>query len=488
MAVFERSTDVPCSAAALFRYHAAPGAFGRLSPPFDAATVAVPLPALENGARAEIDVGVGPLTLRWIARHEDVVDGRSGGVCGFVDVMEAGPFSSWRHEHRFEPLPSTGGADGPHEHCRLVDRITFQGPLLGSGDFVVERKLAAMFAHRHRTTVLDAALLSSLPRPVSSGPASGRRFRVGVTGASGLIGSEVRALLSVAGCEVVAFIRPGSIPSAKTPPGQGSVSWDPHSGALGDGASGLDAVVHLAGENVGEGRLDADKKRRVRQQRVEQTTKLLDALAALPAPPRTLVAASAVGIYGDRGDDIVDEDSPPPSGPAQNFFSELCQAWEAAVLGHAGRSGPGAAGWRAVSLRIGIAQSPRGGALQKLLPVFQMGAGGALGDGSSWTPPIAIDDVGAIVWRALVDERMRGAVNAVGPAPVTQQDYARTLAHVLHRPALVPVPRFALKLALGEFGDRILDSQRVVPTRLTSLGHTFRHASLEAALRHVLGR
>lgn len=498
MAVFERSTEIPCSAAALFRYHAAPGAFGRLSPPFDAGTVVVPLARLADGERAEIDVGLGPLTIRWVARHENVVDPATSadGAGGFVDVMERGPFASWRHEHIFEPLAPDASAGPGGERCRLIDRITYRGPAFGLGDgVVVERKLDAMFRHRHATTRLDAALLRALPAPRgSAGP-----LRVGVTGATGLIGTEVRALLSVFGCDVVAFVRPGSSSSASS----SSITWNPATGEVGANASGLDAVVHLAGENVGEGRLDDDKKRRVREQRVTQTTKLLDALQALPQPPRVVVAASAVGVYGDRGDDVVDEQSPPPSGSAANFFSELCAAWEDALLAPSSAplssSSPpslspplsppsGKRPWRTVALRIGIVQSPRGGALAKLAPVFSMGGGGMLGDGTGWTPPLTIDDVGAIVWRALVDDRLQGVVNAVGPAPVTQRDYAKTLGHVLHRPAILRVPRAALRLALGEFGDRILDSQRVVPTRLTALGHTFRHASLEDGLRHVLGR
>ncbi|MDP2340802.1 MAG: TIGR01777 family oxidoreductase [Deltaproteobacteria bacterium] len=457
MTVFERATEIPCSAAALFRYHAAGGAFARLSPPFESAQIVVPLRALENGERAEIDVGIGPLTFRHVALHQEVQTGAAGGAAGFVDVMERGPFRSWRHEHVFEPIDSA--------RCRLIDRITFQGPVFGVGDFYARSKLERMFRYRHDTTRLDAELLRALP---SSSP-----LRIGVTGSRGLIGTELCALLSVAGHVVVPFLRPGARPAA------GSLSWDPATGAVGpvDDAAGLDAVVHLAGENIGEGRFDAKKKARVRRDRVEGTARLMAALRALPVPPRVVVCAGAVGFYGDRGDDVVDEDSAAGSG----FLAELCAAWEAAVLG---RDDP----WRAVVLRIGIAQSPASGALAAMLPVFRAGVGGPIGDGRGFFPALALDDVAAMFARALLDPRAQGIINAVGADEVRSGEYARTLGRVLHRPAVVPVPTFALRAAVGDLAEHLRESQRVAPTRLRALGHTWRHATLEDGLRHLLGR
>ena len=469
MPIFERACVVPCSAAALFRYHAAAGAFARLTPPFDPATVVVPLAALQNGERAEIDVGLGPLTTRWIARHQDVDDGSSGGAAGFVDVMERGPFRAWRHEHLFEPLPTLEGV----QRCRLVDRITFQGPLLGVGDSFVRRKLERMFRFRHDTTRADMALMNALTASSASLVASGRRLRVGMTGSSGLLGTELRALLSVAGHDVVPLLRPGRGDV------DGALSWDPATGAVTpvERASDLDAVVHLAGEGIAEGRLDDDKKRRIREQRVEGTQRLLDGLRALPVPPRVVVSAAAVGFYGDRGDDVVDEDSPAGSG----FLAELCADWERAVLG---RVDP----WRAVVLRIGIAQSPLGGALRSLLPVFRAGLGGPLGDGSAFFPAVAVDDVAAVFLRVLLDPRARGIVNAVGVEAERNRAYAHTLGRVLGRPAVVPVPAVALRIAVGELAEFLLESQRVAPSRLRALGHAWRHETLEDGLRHQLGR
>ena len=429
----------------------------------------VPLRALQDGERAEIDVAIGPLTTRLVALHTEVDDGAAGGVAGFVDTLERGPFRSWRHEHRFHPVDA--------QRCRLVDRITFSGPLLGVGDGYVLHKLGRMFRHRHDTTRLDAELLQALSSSSSSSP-----LRIGMTGSSGVIGTELHALLSVAGHEVVPIVRTDLLNSAGARANTGAVSWDVDSGAL-HGAGGLDAVVHLAGENIAAGRLDDAKMQRLRSQRIDGTRKLLDALAALPDPPRVVVSAGAVGCYGDRGDDVVDEDSVVGAG----LLASLCAGWEDAVLAPR-RLADRDRSWRAVVLRIGIVQTPRGGALHAQLPAFRAGVGGPLGDGKAWVAAVTVDDVAAMFLRALLDERCRGIVNAVGVESVRGGDYARTLGRVLRRPALLPVPRAALRVVVGDLAPALLESQRVRPSRLLGLGHRFRHDTVEAGLRHVLGR
>jgi uncharacterized protein (TIGR01777 family) len=466
MPVFERSVDLPASAAQVFAWHAAPSAFARLTPPWEHATVVQPLRRLADGERAVIEVGVAPSALgrvRWVARHEQVRDGSDGGVAGFVDVAESGPFTSWRHEHRFTPVTTSGG----HASCRMTDRIEWSGPLGGLGDVfggsVVGDRLERMFRFRHDTTRLDLELLASLP---ASTP-----LKVGVTGASGLIGAELAALLGVAGHTVRRFVR-------REARADDELAWDPRTGAVDPRASGLDAVVHLAGENIAGSRLDDAMRARLREQRVGGTAKLLASLAALPQPPRVVVSASAIGFYGDRADDIVDEDSVVGDG----FFARLCADWEQAALS------PTSSPWRAVVLRLGVVLSPRGGALARAVPAFLAGLGGPFGAGRAWMPLISVDDVGAIALRALVDDRLRGVVATVGPAPVRNLDFAKTLGRVLRRPAVLPVPRLGLKVVLGDIADHVLESARVEPRRLRDIGHTFRHADLEGALRHVLGR
>ena len=475
MRVFQRSVELPASAARVFAYHAAPLAFARMTPPWEHAVVVEPLRRLEDGARAVIEVGVGPMRVRWVARHEHVKDGKDGGAAGFVDVAEGGPFSTWRHEHRIEPLHDDA-AGAPRS--RLVDRITWSGPAAGLGDFVghafVDDKLERMFRFRHDTLRDDLALFASL----SSAPSSRSALTVGVTGASGLIGQEVCALLSVAGHTVKRFVR-------RRAERDDELSWDPASGVVDARASGLDAVVHLAGENIAAGRLDDDKRARLRDQRVSGTARLLASLASLPQPPRVVVSAAAIGFFGERGDEVVDERSP----RGQGFLADLCAEWEWAALSTSSSTSTASSSpWRAVALRFGVVLSPRGGALQKALPAFLAGVGGPFGDGRAWMPLLSVDDAAAIVLRALVDERLSGVVCAVGAAPVRNREFAAALGRVLRRPAAMPVPRLALKAVLGDVADHVLESCRVEPRRLREVGHVFRHADVEHALRHVLGK
>ncbi len=459
MPVFEKKTTLPASAAAVFAWHAAPGAFARLTPPFDKARIVRELTKLADGEEAVLEVSIGPATVQWTAVHSDVKDGSDGGVAGFVDTMRDGPFSSWRHEHIFEPID---------EHSSVLrDRITWES-LPGAG-FVVPARLQRMFAFRHAVTLDDLQLHSDLKSPAP--------IVVGITGASGLIGRELTALLQVLGHEVRPFQRVKAGENAAS----GSIAWTPSSGAIDvdvAAAAGLDAVVHLAGENIADGRLTDDKKKRLHDQRVDQTQKLFTSLAALPKPPRVVVGATAVGFYGDRGDEVLDE----ASAPGTDYLAGFCVDWQRAVL-----NTPQTPPWRAVTTRIGIVLSPDGGALGTVLPLFKAGVGGPLADGKSWTPAIGVDDMAGVIVRALFDERLRDVVNAVGPTPVRNADYTKVLGRVLHRPAVVPVPRFALKLALGDFADTVLASNRALPVKLNDVAHRFRHVDVEHALRHLLG-
>jgi len=464
MTVFEKRSVVPASAAELFRYHAASRAFQRLTAPWEHAEVVEPLRRLADGERAIFTVSVGPVHVRWVARHENVVDsGPPGTVLGFDDVMEQGPASSWRHQHRFEPLTDTT--------CTLVDRITWTAP--PGGGFVVGPKLERMFAYRHAITIDDLMRARELQ--------TDKPLTVGVTGASGLIGTELHNLLNVLGHTVVPLVR---VTDGQRAPA-GSVGWTPATGIIDVDAvaavGGLDAVVHLAGENIADGRFDADKLTRLRSQRIDQTRLLWASLQALPRPPAVVVGAAAVGFYGDRGDDILDEDSPRGTG----LLSAFCADWETAITSAAPVSS--GAPWRAVAVRIGIVLSPAGGALGKVLPLFKLGLGGPLGDGQAFMPAIGIDDVADIIVRAIVDDRVKGVVNAVGPTPVRNSAYTRAVGRAVHRPAFMPVPLFALRMVLGDLADHILESMRVRPARLLALGHRFRHDDVDHALHHLLG-
>ena len=299
---------------------------------------------------------------------------------------------------------------------------------------------------------------------------------VAVSGSSGLVGSALVSSLAALGHAVRRLVRP----KTGRAPGRGDIPWDPEHGRLNaDALAGCDAVVHLAGENIAARRWSDAQKKRLRDSRVAATALLASSLKGLPRPPRVLVQASAVGYYGDRGDEVLTETSPPGRG----FLPDLCRDWESA-------SAPARdVGLRIVHVRFGIILSARGGALKKMLLPFRLGIGGVVGSGRQYWPWLALDDAVGVLERALSDGSLDGPVNAVAPRPATNREFTATLARVLHRPAVIPLPAFALRLALGEMGSLLLESARVAPERLRQAGYRHQHPELEAALRHaVAGR
>jgi uncharacterized protein len=296
-----------------------------------------------------------------------------------------------------------------------------------------------------------------------------------VTGSSGLIGSALVPALSAAGHRPLRLVRSGAGPAS------GVLRWDPDRGAIdGAGIEGVGGVVHLAGEGIGERRWSAAQKSRILESRTKGTDLLARTLAGLEHPPSTLVSASAVGYYGDRGDDVLTE----ASRPGDDFLARVCTKWEAAT------TPASEAGIRVVVVRTGIVLSRRGGVLKRLLTPFRMGAGGRIGSGRQYMSWIGIDDqVGAIL-RALGQAGLAGPVNATAPGPVTNAEFTATLGRVLRRPTLLPTPLLPLRLRYGsELVEHLLvGGQRVVPERLEADGYRFAHPTLEGALRDLLAR
>jgi hypothetical protein len=294
--------------------------------------------------------------------------------------------------------------------------------------------------------------------------------RVAVTGASGLIGTALVPALEARGHRVVRLVR--------RPPAADEVRWDPRRGDLDPHAiDGVHAVVHLGGESLAAGRWTGARKMRLLDSRVRGTRLVAETLARMSPRPVTLVSMSAVGIYGDRGDLVVDE----TSAPGDDFLATLCIEWERAAE-------PAAeAGVRVVHPRVGPVLSGRGGALAKMLPAFRLGVAGPLGSGRQWMSWIALDDAVAALVAAVERDALRGPVNVVAPAPVTNAEFTRTLARLLRRPAVIPIPALALRLLFGELADAaLLASQRVRPAALERAGFGFRYSALEEALRRAL--
>ena len=306
-------------------------------------------------------------------------------------------------------------------------------------------------------------------------------LKIAVTGASGLVGQALVRQWSAHHAIVAIGRRPpgpaGAIMRGATP--SQFAAWDPGAGTLDPRAlEGAGAVVHLAGESLAARRWDAALKERVRASRVLGTQLVARAMAAQPVRPRVLVCASAIGYYGNRGDEILTEDSAPGVG----FLPDTCRAWEAAA--DAARE----AGIRVVHVRIGIVLARTGGALAKMLPPFRMGAGGTLGSGRQWMSWISLADLVQVFDRALHDDTLDGPLNAVAPTPVTNAVFSRALAAAVHRPALCRVPATVLRLILGaERADALLlSSTRVMPARLQAAGHPFQHEDVATALREIL--
>lgn len=293
-------------------------------------------------------------------------------------------------------------------------------------------------------------------------------MRVGITGASGLIGTALRERLALGGHTPVAFVR--------RTPGPGEIGWDPAGGTLDAGdLEGLDAVVNLAGAGIGDKRWTPARKAEIRDSRVKATTLLAETMARAGGPG-VLLSGSAIGYYGDRGDEQLDEGSQ----PGQGFLTDVVQAWEAATTAASD------AGLRVVHMRTGIVLSRRGGALKKMLPLFKLGAGGRFGSGTQWMSWISIDDEVAAI-EHLLTSGASGAVNLTAPGAVRNAEFAKALAAAVHRPALMPVPKFGPRLLLGsELADNLLfDGQRVAPAVLLEDGYQFRHPELAAALEAV---
>ena len=455
--LFKKQSLISAPVTEVFNWHARPGAIERLSPPWDPLDIISRTGGIETGAEVRMNLKAGPLTVRWHARHVDYQENKL-----FQDIQVSGPFAKWTHTHYFQKIDESA--------CILEDRIDYALPfhpistaLMGK---FVRQKLERIFTYRHDTMIADIA--DHLPRK-KSGP-----LRILISGASGLIGQTLIPFLTTGGHHVLQLVR------RRPSPTRNEIFWNPEAGILDLATAGpIDAVIHLSGENIGEGRWSAEKKRRIIDSRVDSTRLIAETIAKMKTPPRVFLCASAIGYYGHRGNDQVDESD----GPGSDFISDVCRKWEAAATASI------AAGIRTAFLRIGIVLSPRGGALGKLLPPFQLGIGGKIGSGNQTMSWISIDDAIGAVYHVLYDSAISGPVNLVAPYPVTNAEFTHCLSKVLSRPAYFKVPAFAIETVFGEMGrETILSSTRVKAGVLQEAGYQFRHPYLESALRHLLGR
>jgi uncharacterized protein len=298
-------------------------------------------------------------------------------------------------------------------------------------------------------------------------------MKILISGASGLIGTHLIPTLKAKGHEIYSLVR-------KTPKSPDEIRWDAGTGFTAADQAKLenfDAVIHLAGDNVASENWSAEKKRRIRESRATGTRVLVEALKKCARPPKIFVSASATGFYGNRGDEDLTEESPKGEG----FLPDVCEEWEREA---AKAEGFGA---RVTMLRTGVVLTKDGGALEKMLTPFKFGVGGTVGSGKQWMSWISLDDVLEIYHFALETDALRGAVNTTAPHPVTNEEFTQALGKALHRPTVVPVPEFAIKLLFGEMGERLLlEGQKVLPKKLQDAGFQFKYLSLEEALKQAV--
>lgn len=456
---YVKRTRINAPPTAVFDWHTRPGAFERLAPPYEQLRVVSRKGTIRDGDELIFEVRMAPgVWMRWQARHYGFEPGKQ-----FCDEQVQGPFAQWRHRHRVEAAEDGAGAV-------LVDEVEYSLPLEPLSSlaprFMVEDKIDAMFEYRSRTIQMDVErhhLLGIKP------------MRIAMTGAGGLLGRHLASFLRTGGHEVIPMVRSRQNSQAD------AIVWSTREGLSREEATKLesvDAVIHLAGESI-MGVWTSEKKAAIRQSRVEGTRRLATALAGLERKPKVLICASATGVYPDAGDRILDESAP----PGTSFLSEVAREWEEAA--EPARE----AGIRTVHCRISMVLAGDGGALPTMKVPFSMGLAGRVGSGRQWMSWVALDDVIGIIHHALGNESISGPINTTSPNPVTNEEFTQTLARVLRRPAIFPMPEFAAKALPGGMGSEILlRSTRAVPRIAQDSGYRFAFPELEPALRHYLGR
>ena len=462
---FKKESFFSASKRELFEFHERSDAFPLLTPDF--ANVEVETTASTLAPSKEVvkfAVRLGPLRFRFENVHTvyepfDL----------FVDEQQKGVFSAWRHEHRFREAGWSGDPASV-----MSDEITYAHPLLPLVNPMVKHKLGKLFEYRHQATAAEMHGQQQLPD-------GAKGARIVVTGATGLIGRRIVEILVEKGARVVAFVRDVAKARERLGDAVNCVHWDftrPDEGAWKTHLAEADGVIHLAGTPLFDRRWTPGFKQKMEESRVLGTRQLVDSIVASERKPGAFVSASALGFYGTDPGRVVDEDAP----PADDLLARICVNWESEA------TRLDAYGVRGVQARIGIALSTESGALKELLPLFRMGLGGIMGHPHTYINWVHIEDVARILVMAVFNGEMRGPYNVVAPHPVTNAEFAKAIARVLRRPALMRFPVFMLKLIIGEAGEYASGGARARADRMESAGYGFFFEQLEPALRNLLRR
>jgi len=457
--VFVKRVELSSSVDDVFEYHTREGALERLIPPWSSLRVLKSNKDLHDTSIVILKLNIGPIGIRWIAQHLGYIQNRQ-----FQDRMIKGPFRYWLHTHSFLP--------NEHNDCIMEDRIEYSPPFgIGGINYInniIRDNLHQLFYYRHHILRNDMILWKLVKK--------NRGKKILITGSTGLIGSALVPFLNTVGKHhVTRMVRPSS---AYINNNHNIVYWDPDNGKIDiNNLEGYDIIIHLSGENI-FGRWSDSKKRKIMESRIMTTNLLCNSLVKLKNPPSTLICASAVGIYGNRGIDVLTEDSPAGTG----FLSVLCQKWEQSS------KQAESIGIRVINLRFGMVLTPKGGILKKLVEpsIFKIGL--KMGSEKQYISWISIEDVIGSILYSIGDSSIKGPVNLVSPNPMKMSDFTRILSNVLKNKFMIPITKGTLKPVFGELADYVISSSSfVLPKKLSIAGYPFINTDLEDTLRLLLG-
>ncbi|ADD69649.1 domain of unknown function DUF1731 [Denitrovibrio acetiphilus DSM 12809] len=452
--VFYCNTEINSDIYTAFSWHEREGALQRLTPPWEPLEVIEKNIGINIGASVKLKVKAGFISTPWHAEHVEYNKDQF-----FKDIQTKGPFSKWEHSHYFKTL---------NGKTLIIDEIEYQLPMHNISKYfagsVIKKKLRRMFAYRQAVSKNDIETLSSYkPAPKT----------IVVSGATGVVGSNLIPYLQTQGHKTIRMLRNEKQLCI------GDVCWNPYAETMNESFEHADVIIHLAGEPIGNANWTNKKKLSIVDSRVRSTSLLAKTISNMEKPPKLLICASAIGYYGDRGDEILTEES----GTGKGFISHVCYHWEKAAKAAEEK------GIRVVYLRIGVALSPQGGALERTYKPTAFGLGTVIGSGRQYLSWVSMDDVLYAITHIIENDNIKGAVNLTAPNPVRWKDYADTLAHVMDRPRFLRVPEWLIKTVYGQMGREVLlASANVQPKKLLESGFTFRYPILEDALRHQLGR
>lgn len=462
MPIYAHDADYSHPREVVWNWYDSDGAFRRIMPEWEKLKPQNRIDGIKNGDVNTFKMKIGVVPQTWKAEHFDVVPGER-----FQDKMTKGPFKKWVHKHEFIE-------EGEHS-SKLEDRVDWKLPFhfftkFFSGILVTPR-MKQMFRHRTRRVKADLNRHQTY--------ANSPKQRILVSGSTGLIGEQLVAFLLTGGHEVHRLIRKSTklAPDANK---KNVVLWDDIEGKIIEGSmENFDAIIHLAGAGIGDKRWNKKRKKLIRDSRVIPTRNLVELTTTLKNPPSVFISGSAIGFYGNRGDESLDESSESGNG----YLSETCKAWEQAT------ETLDKTDIRKVIIRTGIVTTPKGGALEKLLFPAKMGAMGPVGGGKQMQSWISLDDQIFAIHHLLMNKELQGVFNLVAPNPVNQKTFAKALGKTLRRPAFAPLPGFVIKIMFGEMGKNlVLDGQGVRPKRLLESGYTFEHENIEHCLQDALGK